>query len=103
MPRDDVDQRGPNLAGKLFAMNSIKPLSEVRVEFYDHSDQPLIGGYCSPGVAAIPAVGDTFQSGEPSNANANPTYVVERRHFYVASGSVNVRIYGRDVQVTGGL
>ncbi|MCW1923924.1 hypothetical protein OKA05_15250 [Luteolibacter arcticus] len=84
-------------------MNSLENLSEVRVEFYDHSEQPLFDGYTSQGIAPIPAVGDTFQAGTPDSGDKDPTYVVERRHFHLTPGSLTARIYGRDVQVTGGL
>lgn len=84
-------------------MNANDPISEVRVEFFDHSEQPFLGGYISPVTAPVPAVGDTFQGGSPTNVELNATYVVERRHFFITSGSLVVRIYARDVQVTGGL
>jgi hypothetical protein len=84
-------------------MKSHAPLSEVRLEFYDHSEQPLCDGYTSHASVPVPAVGDTFQTTTPRSAEDHPTYVVERRHFHIASGILTARIYGRDVQVTGGL
>jgi hypothetical protein len=87
-----------------FLMKTHHPLAEIRVEFCDNSEQCLCEGYSSSGESVpIPSVGDTFQ-GIPSHANAeSPTYVVERRHFQIASGRITARIYGRDIQVTGGL
>jgi hypothetical protein len=74
-------------------------LIEIRVEFNDHSEQPLCDGYHSSGAAVpIPSIGDTFQGAE-----ASATYVVERRHFHIAAGRITARIYGRNIQVTGGL
>ena len=84
-------------------MKSDQSLAEVRVEFYDHSEQPLCDGYTTHGTAPIPAVGDTFQGSPPPPADGDPVYVVERRHFHIAAGVITARIYGRDVQTTGGL
>jgi hypothetical protein len=85
-------------------MKANQPLNEIRVEFYDHSEQPLCDGYHSIGEAVpIPSVGDTFQGTRSQISDAIPTYVVERRHFQIASGGLTVRVYGRDIQVTGGL
>jgi len=85
-------------------MKANRPLNEIRVEFCDHSEQPLCEGYySSDGVAPIPSVGDTFQGTHSQSADSSPTYVVERRHFQIASGGLIVRVYGRDIQVTGGL
>jgi len=85
-------------------MNANERLAEFRVEFYDHSEQPLCEGYhASAGTVLIPSVGDTFQQGRSPSTETSPTYVVERRHFHITSGGVTVRIYGRDLQVTGGL
>ncbi len=85
-------------------MKANERLGETRVEFYDHAGQPLCEGYhSSGGTVPIPSVGDTFQATEPQFTGGSPTHVVERRHFHIASGGVTVRIYGRDIQVTGGL
>ncbi|HEY1122203.1 MAG TPA: hypothetical protein VGE67_11410 [Haloferula sp.] len=84
-------------------MNANTTLTDVRVEFYDHSEQPLFDGYHSSGTAPLPSVGDTFQGGSLEPWEVNPTYVVERRHFQISAGLVIARIYGRNVQVTGGL
>ena len=84
-------------------MKSHERLAEIRVEFYDHSEQPLCDGYTSQGMVPIPAVGDTFHVSSQEFTDANPSYVVERRHFHIASAVVTARIYGRDLQVTGGL
>jgi hypothetical protein len=83
---------GPDLAGGDY-MKSNELLAEIRVEFYHSS------GHAVP----IPSVGDTFQGMQPNFTDAGPTYVVERRHFHIASGHITARIYGRDIQVTGGL
>jgi hypothetical protein len=84
-------------------MKSHQHLAEVRVDFYDHSDQLLCDGYTSHGMVPIPAVGDTFQATPPGQTDEGPTYVVERRHFHISSGVLAARIYGRDLQATGGL
>jgi hypothetical protein len=88
----------------LTAMKTNRTLDEIRVEFCDHSDQPLCEGFQSPGgIVPIPAVGDTFQGRAGPQSIDFPTYVVERRHFQIAPEGLTVRVYGRDIQVTGGL
>lgn len=85
-------------------MKANRPLNEIPVEFFDHSEQPLCDGHHSTGEALpIPSVCDTFQGTRSQVPDAIPTYVVERRHFQIAAGGLTVRIYGRDIQVTGGL
>lgn len=85
-------------------MKANRPINEIRIEFYDHSERPLCDGYHSTGEAVpIPSVGDTFQAAHSQLTDASPTYVVERRHFQITSGNLTVRVYGRDIQVTGGL
>jgi len=85
-------------------MKANRPLTEITVEFCDHSEQPLCEGYRSTeGTAPIPSVGDTFQGTRSQSIDASPTFVVERRHFQIAAGGLTVRVYGRDIQATGGL